>query len=358
MPTNLEEIKCPSSSIYTNYSETEKAYLKKSLIGTVCFPSGMEFGCGDPGNLDKGKIYNLKTTLSPYAPDLSLETQLELKGDWPSISDRCQWCSPEICYPESTVSILECHSKIKFWRSGTIKTVFSGSRYNIKENCTQNDPRCNCDKSKLNEQTHRMEKQLQDFPNNNYAVVLIPVNFIRDENSNQPSSPIETADAAQKVLLDEPIYDVLGISEMTPTIGVINPSRNINWLNPTHKSSHRQLSLLSRNCMDFVSSGTSTFYLKNNFLPVLAVTQSLPNSIAEASITLNKSGKDIAKHENTVEVRTGLFTILWTEFNIDFILSDISKKEEGIKARLQIKLKDKNDGSIVGQLIENYTILY
>lgn len=359
MPTELQEIKQPSPTTYSNYSRTKKAYLKKQLFGTVCFPIGIEFGCGRGETLEKDTQLDLKSELSPYDLRITLETPLKLKEPWSYNAQSCEWCNPEVCYGRSTVSILECHSKINLFAFGEIVPRFiPGSLgYHIEENCTGNDPRCNCDKDKLSEQVRKIEKHYRHYSTDTYNVIIIPVSFSRN-NTSGASSPAETADAAKKVLMDEPLYDIDAPSGMNPVIGILNPSGNINWIYPAQGYSQGKLSLLSRNCIEFFSGGNSTFYLDKHFLPVLAATQPFPNSIAEASLTFSRQGKDFAELKNTAEVRTELFTIVWTEFDLNSAVSDgISGIEDETRARLQIKLRNKNDNSVIGQLTENYILL-
>ena len=87
--------------------------LKQYFTGTVCFPAGAEFGCGDEKEVGVEKENNLELKIGAeivkdIGIDFTVGTKTTKSEKWTAKSEKCTWCKPEICFPNSRIEVWTC----------------------------------------------------------------------------------------------------------------------------------------------------------------------------------------------------------------------------------------------------------
>jgi hypothetical protein len=138
LPTNLNDIPYPGPKIVKRLGGLSKSYLVAHQAGTICFPSGRadEFGCGASFRIQTGEKRSLSVKIPIKAIEVEFGQEYEWGREWSYTSEKCEWCSPEICYHNSTVSIWKVSNWFKKWLfkndKHVTKTTYGARAVHIK----------------------------------------------------------------------------------------------------------------------------------------------------------------------------------------------------------------------------------
>lgn len=184
-------------------------------------------------------------------------------------------------------------------------------------------------------------------------MLIIPINFRLEQKQHSGRSSPHSSNSSDETLLEDAMTAFGGSLFCTPesgkaiqVLGILETTGDINWLYPS-KSSRAQISILSLNPVEYCGDRIAISVEKGVF-PVLAVTQSFPNSTAEFTLTydIDEESEREMPREPPTRGKTDLFTIFYIEFYVDI----------GMKIQLRIKLRDK-DGYVVGHLAQNFSVV-
>ncbi len=341
-----------AGQIKSRYLGLKEYTLKNFLKGTFCLSVGKKFGCGVEEGMSYQEEVSLQTKLGPDFANLNFGTKFVSDEKWSYRSKDCEYCDPEICYPDSTLKLWTCKNKIAFWKMETIEQEFETlSRGELNMNCIQNDPRCNC-QTEISQSNSRGGK-VSDVSGTIRSVVMTPGKFTHEAGKieNMELSPMDQIN----FILTDCLFSMSELQKKNYALGISNPNGSVNWLYPSAKS-QPQISLLSPNGMNrFINATDIT---ADNLFPVLAVTQHIPNyDSVEISITfIDPKGSDkLLVYSDKVEgdnvqIKKDLFLIIWKEIDLKFAEVKI---EKGTESSIEIKVKDLS-GVTLTYLREHY----
>jgi hypothetical protein len=350
MPSDIKDVTREYGPDVQKPSPLVVCELKRVLSGTFCFPFGNGFGCGASSEVERGQEISLEAKLGAEGKGLSGEVTFGAKFTssvkWSYTADKCEYCRPEICFPNSTLFIYECERFLSFWSWTTIDKIFEpGPQGEIRSNCTKNDPLCGCGKEQSS--LPSAGGLYQENNSGSYARVVTPTHFARRPGFNDPSDAVSTADAIAAVLED------LAPANLDPirrqALGFVDQTGSVNWVYPPAPAPAARVSLLTRRCADFLT-GMGATQPSGPFLPVLAVMQCAPNARAEARLSWSAPDGSPRQILQNAEVRTGLVTSIWTEFN----LSD-EPLPPGATARLRLKITGPT-GCVAGLVGDTFAV--
>ena len=294
--------------------------LKQYFTGTVCFPAGAEFGCGDEKEVGVEKENNLELKIGAeivkdIGIDFTVGTKTTKSEKWTAKSEKCTWCKPEICFPNSRIEVWTCSTVLSLYYHDYEKTYFyPGPVSQNRSNCgADRDGHCNCTQEELakfyavTREHSRGESSRTAMP----SMIITPGNFSReDQRTEWPRD----ASSDFSSLYEQ---DVIFGGEKY-AIGVCEPGEPVNWLYPANAAEPYTLSLLSRGRAD-LRHGPSLF--RGRFLPVLAVTQSAPPNVdAEVVAVVKRPSQSAQTFDAKPKITAGLFTFIWHEFDFDLPL--------------------------------------
>jgi hypothetical protein len=328
--------------------------LKQVLTGTVCFPLGSEFGCGTEKEIGVEKEQSVELKLGAGEEgvgsiEVTIGTKTTKSEKWTAHSEKCQWCKPEICFPNSSIETWTCYGVWTLYRHGYDKTYFyPGPTSELSANCEENKAKCKCTEQASTATTPREGESGGRSESTNSALhtmLLRPVHFSR-ENQTAPSEAAATADAFASLYHEDLMHP--RFAGRPSAIGVAESGEAINWLHPaTHEAV--TISLLSTNCGDSRGSGVPSVF-HGRFLPVLAALPCVPKAKPEIVATITAPGKQPRRMTAAPQTRTGLFTLLWAEFDLG------AEAEPGTKIGLELKVVN-DDGCVAAFTTAAYTVL-
>jgi hypothetical protein len=132
----------------------------------------------------------------------------------------------------------------------------------------------------------------------------------------------------------------------------------VNWVYPA-STNNIGISFLSIDSLSLYGGGNPIISSRDQFLPVLAITSLTPDEVeSKATFHTNQPPYKISQ---SLQIRTDLFTIIWTEFDLRQLMEDrnvqqILKDGKSIDAYVNISLK-KKDGPWTGSG-QRYDIVY
>jgi hypothetical protein len=326
--------------------------LKQYFTGTVCFPAGSEFGCGDDKEVgvEKEESLELKIGAEKYGigMDLTVGTKTTKSEKWTIKSEKCKWCKPEICFPDSRVEVWTCFTMLTFYSHDYDKTYFyPGPVSQYLNNCgPDRDGHCGCKEAAATAPAPGEQSRVESTGMARPSIIFTPVSF-RRQNQQTASNATDAMNALAS-LYEQDITDSK-FSRERYAIGVHNPGESLNWLYPVSTNASQQISLLSRGYSDLPGrQGPSPF--RGRFLPVLALTQRSPNAKAEVFATVTRPSGIPVKVFGESQTRTGLFTLIWSELDFGGPLEPRSK------ISLQVRLTNP-DQPIPTYLSQSYVAL-
>jgi hypothetical protein len=329
--------------------------LKQHLTGTVCFPAGAQFGCGDEKEVGVEKEESLELKIGAehhgIGVDLTIGTKTTKSEKWTIKSERCQWCKPEICFPNSRIEAWTCSTLLTLYYHNYDKTYFyPGPISQDLNNCgPDRDGHCNCSQEELMKvgapsgEHSRGEAVRTASP----AMLIAPSNFSRQDQATV-SDPTQAMDAFASLYQQDVMSPKFGGEQYS--IGIDEPGEPVNWLYPASCVEPARLSLLSRRGADLPPSrGPSLF--RGRFLPVLAATRCLPpNGRVEISATVLRPSKPVQSVPAEPVWRTGFFTLIWAELDFGTPL----EKESKISLLIKVLAAD---NCVLGYLSRNFVVL-
>jgi hypothetical protein len=316
------------------------------FTGTVCFPAGAEFGCGDEKEVGVEKEENLELKIGAeiikdIGIDLTIGTKTTRSEKWTIKSEKCNWCKPEICFPNSR----PCSTLLSLYYHDYDKTYFyPGPVSRNLNNCGPDfDGHCNCTQEDLlkfytvTRERSRGEGMRTAMP----SMIVTPGDFSReDQNAEWPRNALSGFASLYQ-------QDVIFGGERY-AIGVREPGEPINWLYPAGAAEPRTLSLLSRGRAD-LRPGPSL--LRGRFLPVLAATQAAPQHVdAEVVAVVKRPSQPPQPFQAKPQIIAGLFTLIWHEFDFGAPL------QPGTNVSLLLKLIGA-ENRLLTYLSRNYVVL-
>ncbi len=168
--------------------------LKEELSGTVCFPLGSEFGCGTEKEIGVEKEDSLELKIGGgkegvFSSELTIGTKTTRSEKWTAKSEKCEWCKPELCFPDSRIETWTCSTVLTLYVHDYDKTYFfPGRRSELKANCAEDREKCKCKEqtSAGHEHTGAMSSTKDSGM---LCVVVRPMRFQRQDESGGAGIP-------------------------------------------------------------------------------------------------------------------------------------------------------------------------
>lgn len=364
--------------------------LKHYYTGTVCFPAASEFGCGDEKEVGKEKEESLELKIGAESHgvgvDLTIGTKTTNTEKWTIKSKECQWCKPEICFPDSRIEVWTCSTALTFYYHDYDKTYFyPGPRSQNLSNCgPDREGKCGCKNEEVNGAPSSHRAAGEGSSRAMRAMLITPISF--DRMDQEPRMDSENVPDEFASLYEQ---DVLSprFGGAPYAIGVSTEGEFVNWVYPAGGTDPHVLSLLSRGRND-LSAGGAPSPFRGRFLPVLAATRYAPDLRAYVSAKVTPPFR-VLEQPNRVSspppplprrrlttlkdqeqpnrvsppppaasetfdaearVKTGPFTLIWAE--IDFGRS----LEPGSTVDLQLKLTTR-DNYVLTYTSRSYIVL-
>jgi|SRR5271166_1128184 len=227
--------------------------LKNAYSGTVCFPAGAEFGCGDDKEVGVEKEESLELKIGAekegFGADLTIGTKTTKSEKWTIKSKECQWCKPEICFPDSKVEVWTCSTVLSLYYHDYDKTYFYPGPVVLDVNNCGPDVggHCGCKEVVLTQAGPARQMNGRGSSPARSALVLKPLSFVRTDQ--QSASDPEALSKFAKIY--EQDVTAPKFSGERYAIGILEPGELVNWVCPTNGS--LVLSLLSRSAADLPS---------------------------------------------------------------------------------------------------------
>jgi hypothetical protein len=290
--------------------------LKQVLTGTVCFPLGSEFGCGTEKEIGVEKEESLELKLGGGKEgvgtiELTIGTKTTKSEKWTAKSEKCEWCKPEVCFPDSRIETWTCSTVLTLYYHEYDKTYFyPGPTSEMRANCAEDREKCKCKEAGTTGVPREGEGPKSSTTNRAADSMLVrPVSLSRQDQV----TPAPTAAGSEFASAYEGSPS-RGSGGQT-AIGIVEDGFPINWLYPANPDDPLRISLLSVSCGGGRSQGVAAPF-HGRFLPVLAAHRCEPQSIAEATVTVRAPDKPPRQIKRNLEVYGGLFSVLWTEFDL------------------------------------------
>jgi hypothetical protein len=343
MPTTLiDRTSDRKGEIWDNFLAV--CMLKSAFSGRVCFSAGAEFGCGDELEVGVEKEKSLEAKIGAekegIGVDLTIGTKTTRSEKWTVKSKDCQWCKPEICFPDSVVETWSCSTLLSLYIHNYDKTYFYPGKVTERVNNCGPDIAgyCGCKEVVVTPPAVRDQINARVATWAMPAVIIKPISFVR-ENQVYPSQTFSDYAKNYENSLATP-----RLPGDTHAIGVKNEAESINWLYPPNGS--QRLSLLSQEFNESrTRNGVAPF--RGRFLPLLAATQFTPQATASVTVTVNGQHRPT----ETMEVMSsGLFTLIWGEIDFGTPL----KKNTELSIDLRLSGPDQR---VLASLSRSYVVL-
>ena len=327
--------------------------LKQVLTGTVCFPLGSEFGCGTDKEIGVEKEDSLELKLGGGKEgvgtiELTIGTKTTKSEKWTAKSEKCEWCKPELCYPDSRIETWTCSTVLTLYYHDYDKTYFyPGPTSELKANCGEDRAKCKCKETAATTAPKEGEGPKSSIYRGAASSVLVrPRSLVRNDQTSPTPSDAGTAFASlYHEDLSSPSFGADGTA-----FGIVEDGVPINWVYPSDKSEPMRISLLSINCGDGRSQGVAAPF-HGRFVPVLAAYRCEPNAIPEITATITKPGEAPQQPiQQKPTVQSGLFSLVWTEFDLG--------KTAAVGTSINVEIKVKNAGGcVIGFATAAYQVL-
>ena len=351
MPENIRDVTSQYKPPW--YEAINPLYtVKKVLQGTFCFPFGSGFGCGEAMEISQGEELSLEANIGAQSSGVSGGVKIGAKFTqtvkWSYTSKKCEYCRPQVCFPNSTLTIAEVTTVAPpFWWTQTIEMFDPGPQGQIERNCTQNDPLCKCSGSEtaLHEPSPEGTAVTQGPPR---SVLMLPTGFgLKEDGGVAQSTTLAQAVGDRVDKLWRTFHD--GTSGDV-SLGILDPTGEVNWLHPAGQEASNRLSLLSRNAKEYVAGGLPAAIM-GRYHTVVAIGPCGAGDEAEVTMTLANLDGDSKTIEAQPGVSHGVATIIAAQF--DFGADGLSP---GTRAMLHIKLQHKDDPCSASFLTEELIV--
>jgi hypothetical protein len=334
VPQNIVDV---TDQIEAPWYERIDVFLKSKKVfkGTFCFPFGSGFGCGVSKTVRTGEELNLSATLGAELKGITGEVTIGYahtqEEEWAYSSKPCEFCRPDICFPDATLTIVERYI-VPFPYAFEFEHFRRGERSQIENNCTPNDPLCNC----------AADPKTALLPGGRAVMFQDSAGFdtlvMRPTGPYKPIGELPPATAIAAAV-SEAIDAQWGLAQVGAdrpvALGVLEPGRDITYLRPLGRDAPA-VSLLSLTARDYLTGGQEA-RLDPRTQPVVVVTQCNPRLSAEVS--LNLEGPDgLTRRSAEPAVAHGAATVIAATF--DFGADGLAPDT---RALLDITLTDPND---------------
>ena len=307
--------------------------LKKAFHGTFCFPWGPEFGCGSSINISKGESKTLSNGFTAGGVTIGTSVTFSASTAWSHKSDRCEWCKPTICYPNSWLKTWTCENFIDFTSWFTTRTTFQPGRAKITPGCVKNAKECNCTETAMTENVGE-GGYIADLEDSAITTLISTASFQRRPGEPVDSDPKEDLIAAFNSV--ESFANQISPDDPEPQSVVVATPGNEKVVLKGPNVTKNKLALLSSDCSDTSSGGVKV--QPGGILSILAVGAHVPN--AKAKVIIEEHGNDSTKiiTEEDAPLMSGQFTTIWTQIKLD--QNTFKPKSRG---HLLVKLYDENN---------------
>jgi hypothetical protein len=318
MPTDLKDLTSERTGETSGVGV--RRVLKYHGKGTVCFPLGASFGCGTDKELGVEKEDSLELKLGGDFHGLGLELTLGTKTTktekWTIKAEKCEWCKPEMCFPDSRLEVWNCQAIWTAYLHSFEKTSFyPGPTGEMHKNCRVDPQRCDC-RDALATFTGGNPASAELSAPVRPAAIATPVQFAR--TTDEPASDKGMAPVLE--LYQGAVNEMRAAGE-TPAFGVANPDGSVNWIQPWEESAPPAISLLSRNCADPAPARAASV-MQGRFLPLLAIAAPVPDASAVVSATVRRPEVPHPRMPEPEEItgqptvlRMDHLTLIWHEFD-------------------------------------------
>ncbi len=363
MPSKLTDCTLEQGDKYWN-APGVGGVLQKAYVGTVCFPLGSQFGCGSEHVVGVEAEQSIEATIGlkigtesqNFGFGLKVATKVTKNEQWTHKSGRCEWCQPEICFPDSRVEVWTYSNILSLFLYNYDRTYFfPGPNSELHANCAVNLEKCpDCRQLEHAVGTSGRGARSESMGAGTAALIVTPKNLQKlNQETRLPAglpSDDPTIDSAFNLLFQEGVFEKFGGRPFS--VGVSSPTEPINWLYGTSQNDYphaNRLTLLSQGADEIGSLAP----FRGRFLPVLAATQYLPEDDvqAEVSVTVTTPSKLPERFPKKASVRTGVFTLIWAELDFGRQL------EAGTKISMQLSVQSSSHYFVNPLISRNYIVL-
>lgn len=331
-------------------------YLKQILSGTVCFPLGSEFGCGAEKEIGVEKEQSIELKIGGEAGgehakgmlELTVGTKTTTSEKWTAHSEKCDWCKPELCFPDSRVETWTCSTLLTLYYHDYDKTYFyPGPTSELMANCAEDKKKCKCSGTVAIPMKESEGPKSSVADGATHSMLLRPFRLERKDQTT-PSSASEQASAFATLYQGD--YASRNTGGRGMAIGIMEAGQPINWLYPANPDEPPRISVLSLNCGDARDPVLPASF-RGRYLPLLAALRCEPSTSAEVSATVTEPGQpSVQVPPIPVEVRRGLYTLLWGEVDLG--------KEMPPRTNIIVELRLKSAGGCIAAATSAaYTVL-
>lgn len=309
---------------------------QKVFNGTFCFPFGPEFGCGSTMKLTRGESKTFEGSFSIKGIGGKASVTYTASTAWSHASARCEWCVPEICYPNSQMQIWKCERFLD-WKSWISTEVdFFPGRPQIFPDCKVDNAKCSCTPAAQPQTTPSVSQVggvggYEGTEEEALATrLIVPASF--SEREGEPSSTDleqELLDASE--LVEGFAQSREGEGEIASVLVAQPAGKNICIFGDG--KTDKDVGLLSMGCSDLETGVLNIPHSLN--LSVLAVGPGIENAKAKVRITKQVNGKVETVLEDQAPTLTKNLTTIWKQFKIPQ-----AKFKSGSKGTLEIVLLD------------------
>ena len=300
---------------YWFYDYQFQLEIKQVLYGTICFPLGQGYRCGESTEItiEEGKELTGEVGVEKgaFSGTLTIGVTTTVSQTWtPPAAGECEICLPRLCYPDSTVIISE-FTGFPIPIKHIIKEVWKGPQAYFDRNC-QPDPTCPGCAGKEHAGVMQTGETGTPTPSaDRYACLVTPVSF-----PAMPGDPAEVAATMSKTLTG--LWEAAMVNGQefgSAAFGILNPSRSVTWLCPTPAMARTRISLLSRDASHFVAGGLPS-RIDDPIFPVVAVTPAVEGAAATARMILQNRAEGTKVVTAPVSTATGVGTVMAASFDL------------------------------------------
>ncbi len=313
--------------------------LQHYFIGTFCFPFGPEFGCGAGVSITQGESLSLSGKFGYGGAEVGASATFTASTAWSKTSQACEWCAPQVCYPDSVMEVWECEHFLDWysWKSEFVR--FRPGRAQILPNCRIDREKCNCTETAQNAATDRQNAigYLGAEKDVVFTSVLRTLEFRKKYGAvdSVPDKDLNQASVLTDLLFNTPFIQPCHYNQK---LMVAVPGEPAISLSGDTVDDHR-LALLSMENGGYQKGKLKV--QKNQLLPVLAVAPKTDKPRVEISLVKHAGNDgDIVLLNQSGMVKTGKLTTIWQELVIP-----LEALEPGEEATLYVMLEDEKTGA-------------
>lgn len=323
----------------------------KVLQGTFCFPFGRGFGCGESYEHSNTEELSLSASVSAEKSGISGGIEIGIKhseGDkWSYVSEKCEYCRPRICFPDSTLAIYEFRHSVVFIPlplTSTITDFTPGPQGEIERNCTQNDPLCKCSEEQA---AFFSEGGSTEASPALYSLLLTPTGWRVDLDD---PGEVDTGKLALVFggILDAMFETFANRPGRRPELGIRTPRGETVWL--TGRPSGPTIALLSRDACEY-QAGRGPAWIRGKNHHAVFATGCDRKLEAQASLFIALPDGESKTFQAEIQESRGIATVIATHFDLG-----PQAVPPGSRAILRLDLRDPSSGCVVDSFREELQV--